>query len=444
MSVRYPVVPNNIVVHLGPPSSDARNITIPFVDYISNVASHEIYPTWPKNALIANIYAIISFAMNRIYNEWYKSKGYNFDITSSSAYDQVFVENGSVYENISDIVGEIFNNYVVKGGQVQPYFTKYCDGRKTQCDGLSQWGTVSLANQNYSPLDILKYYYGNDISIKYNAIVGDNTEGYPGYEIKLGDFGNPVLAIQRDLKRIKKNYPAIPDITSTLGIYDQETMDAVKKFQEIFNIPVSGVVDKSTWYKIKYVYNSVKKLSDLYSEGLSEKDITFLYSDEVKYGDSGIEVSYVNYYLDAISFLDNDIPNLKTNSIYGDNSVSMVKAFQQKYGLPVTGVVTYADFNVLRNVYDNILKTYSDDYVSELYPNYFLYKGMSGEDVKRLQRYLLKICKYDHSIPGIRLNGVFDDLMEQSVFKIQSDYGFDINGIVGPLLWKKIVELSKR
>ena len=447
MAVRNPVVPNNITVHLGAPDEAARNITVPFTEYISNVASSELFPTWPRNALIANIYTIISFAMNRIYNEWYRSKGYNFDITSSSAYDQKFIENRSIYENIDDIVGEIFNNYVVKGSQVQPYFTRYCDGRNTTCDGLSQWGSVTLANQGKTPLQILQNYYGNDISIKYDAPVGDNTEGYPGYTVKLGEAGNPVLLIQRDLRRIRKNYPAIPDITNTVGIYDEETIAAVKKFQEIFNLPVTGNVDKATWYKIKYVYTSVKKLSDLYSEGISKEEATFLYNDELKYGDTGIEVEYIHYFLDAIAFLDKDIPRLQTNSIYTNNTETMVKAFQEKYKLPVTGVFTYADWKVLKATYNSILKSFPQEYqeyVSELYPDFFLTKGMTGDDVKRFQKFLLKICQYDKSIPGVRVNGIFDDLTEKSVYKLQSDYGFELNGIVGPLLWRKVVELSKR
>ena len=447
MAVRYPIVPNNITVHLGAPNESARDITIPFTDYISNVASSEIYPTWPRNALIANIYAIISFAMNRIYNEWYRSKGYNFDITSSPIYDQTYIENRSIYGNIDDIVGEIFNNYVIKDDQVQPYFTRYCDGRNTTCDGLSQWGTVSLANEGKTPLEILRYYYGSDINIKYDAKVGDVTEGFPGYTIGIGNAGNPVLAIQRDLRRIKKNYPAIPDITNTLGIYDEETFNAVKKFQEIFNLPQTGIVDKATWYKIKYVYTSVKKLSDLYSEGISEEEATFLYTDRLDYGDTGIEVEYIHYFLDAIAFLDKDIPRLPTNSIYNNNTITMVKAFQEKYNLPVTGVFTYSDWQVLKNAYNNILKSFPieyQDYINELYPDYFLVRGMTGNDIKRFQKFLLAICKFDKSIPGVRVNGIFDELTEKSVKKLQNDYGFDINGIVGPLLWRKVVELSKR
>ena len=443
MALRYPTIPENITVHLGEPDEAARNITVSFTDYISNVAASELYPTWPKNALTANIYAIISFTLNRIYNEWYPSKGYNFDITSSPKYDQAYTANRSTYENIDSIVGEIFNNYIVKGNQIQPYFTKYCDGRVSTCDGLSQWGSVSLANQGKSPLDILKYYYGNDINIKYDAPVGD-VIGYPGYPVKLGNVGNPVLAIQRDLRRIRLNYPAIPSINTDLGIYDTETEDAVKKFQEIFGLPVTGIVDKATWYKIKYIYTSVKKLSDLYSEGLTEDEVTFLYTDKLGYGDTGIEVEYLHYFLDAIAFLDKDIPRLPTNSVYNNNTITMVEAFQDKYNLPVTGVITYSDFIVLQKVYDGIIKNLPQEYVNELYPDYFLTIGMSGNDVRRLQRFLLKICKYDKSIPGVKVNGVFDDLTNRSIKKIQSDYGFDINGVVGPLLWKKIVELSKR
>ena len=370
MAVRYPVIPNSITVHLGAPDEAARDITIPFTDYISNVAASEIYPTWPRASLEANIYSIISFALNRVYNEWYRSKGYNFDITSSPIYDQAYTLNRSTYENIDDIVNDIFDNYVVKGDQVQPYFTRYCDGRKTTCDGLSQWGTVSLANQGKSALDILKFYYGNDISIKYDAPVGDVEEGYPGSPVGLGYAGNPVLAIQRDLRRIRKNYPAIPDISGSLGIFDKETEDAVKKFQEIFSLPVTGVVDKGTWYKIKYVYNSVKKLSDLYSEGLSEEEATFLYTDLLKYGDTGIEVSYIHYFLDAIAFLDPDIPRLPTNSIYNNNTVTIVKAFQEKYGLPVTGEFDYTDWTVLKNAYRTILKSFPLEYKEFINDNF--------------------------------------------------------------------------
>lgn len=449
MSVRYPIIPTDITIHLGEPDQAARDITVPFTDYISNVAASELYPTWPFASLEANIYAIVSFALNRVFNEWYRSKGYNFDITSSPNYDQTYTLNRATYENIDDIVNNIFDNYVVKGNQVQPYFTRYCDGRKTTCDGLSQWGSVSLANQGKSSLDILKNYYGNDISIKYNAPVGEVEAGYPGSPIGLGYSGNPVIGIQRALRRIRRNYPAIPEIpeiASSLGIYDMETENAVRKFQEIFSLPVTGIVDKGTWYKIRYVFISVKKLFDLYSEGLSEEEATFLYSDLLKYGDTGIEVSYIHYFLDALAFLDNDIPRLPTNSVYNDNTVTMVRAFQEKYGLPVTGDFDYRDWGVLKGVYRNILKSFPleyKDFVNDLYPDYFLIRGTASDDVRRFQMFLYKICRRDKSIPGVRVNGIFDELTEKSVRKLQRDYGLDVNGIVGPLLWRKVVELSK-
>lgn len=446
MAVKYPVVPTEITVHLGAPNQAAKDITVSFVDYINNVASSELYPTWPVDSLKANILAIISFTMNRIYNEWYRSKGYNFDITSSPAYDQTYTLDREVYENIGNIVKDVFNDYIVKEGQVQPYFAQYCDGRKTTCSGLSQWGTVTLANQGNGPLNIIRYYYGDDTNIKYNAEVGDATS-YPGYEVGIGQAGNPVSAIQRDLNRIRKNYPAIPVIETDLGIYNQETENAVKKFQEIFALPITGVVDKATWYKIKYVYTSVKKLSDLYTEGLSEDEATFKYRDILKYGDTGIEVEFIHYYLDSIAFLDNDIPRLRTNSVYNDSTRTMVTAFQKKYGLPVTGKFTYKDFNVLKTVYDNMLKYYDKEYkdfVDDLYPGVFLTRGMTGEDILKLQKLLLKICRYDKSIPGVRVNGEFDELTEKSVKKIQDDYNLGITGIVGPFSWRKIVELANR
>lgn len=444
MAVRYPFVPKNIVVHLGKPDESARNITVDFTSYIKNVAASELFPTWPNEALKANIYAIISFTMNRIYNEWYKSKGKNFDITSSPIYDQTFKEGRSTYENIDNIVDQIFNNYIIKNGQIQPFFAAYCDGRKTTCPGLSQWGSVTDANNGMNYLQILKKYYGNDISIKYDATIKDNTDNFPGFNLNIGSFGNPVLEIQRDLRRIRQNYPAIPPISNTLGIYDEETKNAVKKFQEIFNLEVDGIVGKATWYKINYVYNSVKKLSELYSEGLSINEATFLYSDELNYGDTGIEVEYIHYFLDALAFLDDDIPRLKLSNVYDDNSVAMVKAFQTKYNLPVTGKFTYSDFKVLKDVYDNILRTYNNSFTNELYPDYFLVRGMKNDDVKRFQKFLLKICLYDKSIPGVRVNGEFDELTEKSVLTLQKNYGFDVNGIVGPLLWNKALELSKR
>ena len=237
-----PTIPDKITVHLGPPDSQAENITLPFADYIKNVASSEIYPTWPENALRANIYAIITFALNRYYTEFYRNKGYNFDITSSTQYDQKFIKGREIFENISLIVDEIFNDYITKSDQIQPYFTAYCNGTTVQCDGLSQWGTVTLANQGKTPYQILQNYYGNDINIVKNAPVGTNTPSYPGVILELGDSGEDVRTIQKQLNRISANYPSIPKIPSTNGIFDEATRRAVIQFQKIFNLSPDGRV----------------------------------------------------------------------------------------------------------------------------------------------------------------------------------------------------------
>ena len=247
-----PVIPQQITVHLGAPGdSTARNVTVPFIDYIKNVASSEIYPTWPEDALRANIYAIISFALNRIYTEWYPSRGYNFDITNTTQYDQAFVPDRDIFENISRIVDDIFNDYVVRQGNIEPLFTQFCNGTTSTCAGLSQWGTVSLANEGLTPFRILQNYYGDNIGIVENAPIVNLEESYPGEPLKLGDSGNNVKIIQTELNRIARNYPAIPKIAEENGIFGVDTENAVKKFQEIFNLEQTGTVNKSYCVAVK-------------------------------------------------------------------------------------------------------------------------------------------------------------------------------------------------
>ena len=219
-----PFIPEQITVHLGDPDEPAENVTVSFPSYIKNVASSEIYPTWPESAIRANIYAQISFALNRIYTEWYRSRGYDFDITNSINYDQTYIPERDIYENISVIVDEIFNSYVAHPGNVEPLLTAYCDGRTSICSGLQQWDTVKLALDGYNPLEILKYYYGDDIAIVENVPVGTNFESYPLYPLKIGSFGRDVSIIQHELNRISRNYPSIPQITSDSdGIFGAQT-----------------------------------------------------------------------------------------------------------------------------------------------------------------------------------------------------------------------------
>ncbi len=446
MQIRVPTIPTNIVVHLGPPDEAAKNITVPFVEYIKNVASSEIYPNWPTDAIKANILAQISFALNRVYNEWYRSQGYNFDITSSPIYDQMFIEDREFYEVITEIVDNIFNNYIIKDDQVQPLFAQYCDGKTVTCEGLSQWGSVKLAGEGKSPLDILKYYYGDNIKLIYNAPVEENIMSYPGFPLKVGTAGDMVRIIKTQLNRISNNYPEIPKILDESEYYTVETEAAVKKFQEIFNLIQNGEVDKETWYKIKYIYNAVKKISDLYSEGISKEEATLLFSKVLQKGDTGYYINTLNYLISTIAYFDKDIPLLNLTDTYNQNTIDMVMAFQEKYHLPVTGIVDAATWKIIKEVYEKTINTLPKEYLiyeDEFYPGLFLSKGMDGEPVRRLQMFLLKICRKNHSIPGVRVTGVFDTLTEQSVKKIQKDANIPVSGVVGPASWYRIVELSK-
>ncbi len=448
MAIRSPIVPTEIVVHLGAPDEAAKNITVPFQEYIKNVASGEIYPNWPLDSVKANILAQISFALNRVYNEWYRSKGYDFDITSSPVYDQSFSENRQFFERVSQVVDDIFNNYIVKNGQVQPLFAQYCDGKTTTCDGLSQWGTVTLAEQGYSPLEILKHYYGDDIKLIYNAPVEENIMSYPGFPIQLGTTGDFVRMIQIQLNRIAQNYPAIPVITDDSVFFTVETERAVSKFQEIFDLVPSGIVDKATWYKIKYLYNAVKNIADLYSEGISVDEATLIYNPTLQYGDKGNYLLPLNYLLNTVAYFDSsDIPFLNLQGPeFTKDTQQMVIAFQNKYNITANGIVDANTWKALKEAYDQTLAMIPKEYLSnidELYPGLFLSKGMEGDNIINLQRFLYLICEKSHDIPGVKVNGIFDSLTEQSVKAIQRRYNLEENGVVGPGTWYRIVELSK-
>lgn len=443
MNIKTPIIPTLITVHLGKPDEAAKNITVPFDEYIKNVASSELYSNWPYDSLKANILAIISFALNRIYNEWYYSKGYDFDITSSYLYDQTFIENRAFFENISDIVDDIFNNYIVKGEQVQPLYAQYCDGKNTTCNGLSQWGSVTLANQGKNPTEILKAYYGNNIKIIYNVAVGENIPSYPNLPLKLGDSGESVRVIKVQLNRISDNYPAIPKNTTINEIFDSELEKSVRAFQKIFSLPENGIIDKATWYKIKYIYNAVKKVSDLYSEGISIDEAKLLYKSELKLGDSGIRVNELKNFLETISLFDSEIPYLPLTDTFDKNMQEVVMAFQNKYKLPATGVINSQTWAKIQSVYKNTLAYIKSQNVEELdkyYPGVFLTLGMTGDDVIKLQKLLLALCKKNHSIPGVKVNGTFDSLTDNSVKTIQKRNNIPEDGIVSSTTWNAIIK----
>lgn len=439
--VLTPIIPEYITVHLGPPDSNAENVTVPFIDYVKNVASSEIYPTWPENALRANIYAIISYALNRVYTEYYRSRGYDFDITNTTQFDQAFVRDREIFENIGYIVDDIFNDYVVRQGSIQPLFTAFCNGTTSTCAGLSQWGTVRLAEQGLTPFSILQNYYGNDIGIVENAPVGFTSESYPGVPLRVGDAGNNVRILQVELNRIARNYPAIPKIENENGIFGVDTENAVRKFQEIFNLNQTGEVDKSTWYRIKQYYNGVKSLADLVSEGVTVAEATVPFANEVSVGMSGIPVTTIQYYLSIIAYFNNALEPVPRSGTFGPETVRAVESFQRFYGLPVTGVVDIATWNTISRIYTETVASLPEGYQgnnAKLYPGFFLSEGMRNQSVTDLQTYLLLISQNIPEIPSVSVTGYFGTQTEDAVLAFQRLYGLTESGAVGPVTWATI------
>ena len=440
-----PVIPTYITVHLGRPNQPAENVTLPFTEYIKNVASSEIYPTWPEHAIRANILAQISFALNRIYTEYYRSRGYDFDITNNTAIDQAFNKDGEVYSNISAIVDEIFNNYIVRRGRVEPLYAQFCDGYTTSCNGLSQWGSVTLANRGLSPIEILRYYYGDDISLVYNAPISDNTQSYPGTALRRGSFGDDVVTIKRELNRISQNYPAIPKIQYINGVFDLETENAVKKFQEIFNLSPDGIVGKATWYKIKQIFASVKRLSELTGEGLTISEVSRRYTRELSMGSQGEDVEALQYYLAFIGYFFPELPPIPITGFFGELTRDAVFSFQNTYGLPVTGVVDANVFNRIEQVYNTVVSELPANYqsaIGEPYPGRFLVEGDRGESVRIIQGYLNKIGQNVEQIPVIEVDGIFGVRTKAAVIALQQYLGIEQTGAIGPVEWAEIITLG--
>ena len=442
----YPVVPTFITVHLGLPDSSAPNVTVPFTSYIKNEASHELYPTWPEAALRANIMAQISFALNRVYTEFYRSRGYDFDITSTTQRDQAYVSGGNVFENISQIVDDIFNNYIVRQGNIEPLFAAFCDGVRTRCNGLSQWGSVDLAEAGYIPYEILQYYYGDDINIVFDAPVADNIPSYPGRPLERGSYGQSVRTIQQQLNRIHENYPGIPVISPVSNAYDRNTEDAVREFQRVFNLDTDGIVGKATWYKIKQIYNGVKQLSELSSEGLTIPEVQRRYAEELRLGDSGIDVRTVRFYLAFLGYFLPELPMISLSDDFDQELLDAVYTFQRVYGLPVDGVVDRETWNALQTAYQKVLAELPEDYrqfAGEVYPGRFLVRGDRGEQVALMQERLNQISREDETLPSLVVDGIFGPATQQAVLTLQRQLGFDPTGAVGPVLWAQIITLGE-
>ena len=353
MPTVIPYVPQRITVHLGAPSASADNVTVSFSDYVKNVASSEIYPTWEESALRANILAIVSFALNRVYTEFYRSRGYDFDITSSTAYDQFFVRGRSFFSNVSRLVDELFNSYLRRPGFVEPLAAKFCNGTTVTCEGLSQWGSQALAQQGYNSTQILRSYYG-DVEIVANAPVQDYVSSYPGTPLRRGSVGPNVVVIQTELNRISQNYPAIPKVSAVDGIFGVATENSVTAFQEIFNLNPDGVIGPATWYALVRLYTAVTSLSELRSQGQRFYTIAWNKGRPLVPGDRGIQVEHLQYMLRVLAAYISQIPSVAVDGIYGSASRSAVLAAQGYFGLPQTGTVDLTTWNEIYDQFTGI------------------------------------------------------------------------------------------
>ncbi len=445
MNANLPYIPETVTVHLGRPNENAVNVTVPFLDYVMNVASSEIYPTWPENAIRANMYAQISFVLNRIYTQYYRSRGYDFDITNSTAFDQYFVNGREIFENIRQLAGELFNDYVVRQGSVEPLFTSYCNGTTVTCDGLSQWGTVSLANQGLSPYEILQQYYGDDINIVRDAPVGAPGIATPVLPLSYGSAGNDVRTLQIRLNRISTNFPAIPKIALTDGVFDNDTEDAVREFQRVFGLTVDGIVGKSTWYTVQNIYNSVKKISELDSEGLTLDEVSREYS-LLRPGDSGIGVANFQYFLSYLSRFYNTIPPITVDGVFGDSTLQAVEAAQRTFELPVDGIVGRQTWNAVYKAYvgavSGIPLTFSEGIVVP-YPGTILRLGSESDAVRLLQEYLNRISASIPELPSVTPTGYFGNQTQEAVLAFQNYEGLPANGYVEFVTWNAITSLYR-
>lgn len=334
-----PFIPERITVHLGAPDSSAANVTVSFIDYVKNVASSEIYPTWDDSALTSNILAIISFALNRVYTEFYRSRGYDYDITSSTAIDQKFINGRNYFGSISTIVDNIFNDYLRRVGFVEPLAAKFCNGTTVTCEGLSQWGSEELARQGLNSIQILRRYYGTDIEVVNDAPIRGFTPSYAGTPLRQGSRGPNVVRVQVMLNRISQNYPAIARVDPVDGIFGAQTERSILSFQRIFDLTPDGIVGKATWYQLVRLYVAVNDLAELDSQGQTFYRVNWQLSGTLNTGSSGQKVRQLQYMLRVLSQYINDIPPVNVDGIFGTATQAAVRAYQRFAGLTVDGIV---------------------------------------------------------------------------------------------------------
>lgn len=430
-----PYIPETITVHLGTPDAQAENVSVSFRDYIKNVASSEIYPTWEDAALRANILAQISYALNRIYVQYYRNRGYDFDITASPAFDQKYIQGRDIFENISVLVDEILQSYIRRAGTIEPLASSFCNGTTVTCPGLSQWGSQRLAQQGYGYFEILQYYYGEDIELVTNVPIRGLSPSYPGVPLRLGSAGEAVLQIQGALNRISRNYPAIPKITPLDGLFGPGTEVAVMEFQRIFNLTPDGIVGSATWYQILSIYVAVTRLVELNSEGQRFLLSSYNLPSVLSLGSSGSYVTRLQYMLNVLAEFIPEIPTVQTDGRYGTGTRDQVLAFQRFAGLSPSGIVGKATWDSIVNRFDGIDQTVLQN--RYLFPQN---EGAAVETIADAQRALQALAPVFAAPP--RITGVMDRSTSRAVAKLQTQLGTQPTGQLTPEVKKHLSTLN--
>ncbi|MDR0889462.1 MAG: peptidoglycan-binding protein [Oscillospiraceae bacterium] len=429
MVMVIPYVPTYITVHLGSPSDGAANVTVEFIDYVKNVASSEIYPTWDEAALLANILAIISFALNRVYTEYYRSRGYNFDITSSTGIDQKFINGRSFFDTIERIVDRVFNDYLRRIGFVEPLAAKFCNGTTATCNGLSQWGSQELAQDGLDALQILQYYYGTDVEIVLNAPMLAYTPSYPGTPFQLGSQGEQVVFIQAMLNRIAVNYPALPKIDPVDGIFGQQTEAAVMAFQRVFSLTADGIVGKSTWYQLVRLYMAVTKLGELESQGHAFSGYSWQLTEPMVVGARGESVRILQYMLVTLSRYIPNVAPITIDGIFGQNTRAAVIAFQRFAGIPDDGVVNARTWQLIYDRYAGIqynvvhqTRTFTPPHAVE-----------TPENIREVQRLLRdRLGPVNPRLANVAVTGQLDEATRNALRVVQELSGLEVTGELTP------------
>ncbi|MCI6786857.1 MAG: peptidoglycan-binding protein, partial [Oscillospiraceae bacterium] len=434
------VIPRKITVHLGRPSANARNVTVSFQHYIANVASSEVYPTWPEQALRANILAQISLALNRIWTEWYPSRGYTFNITGSPGVDQAYVAGRTVFAVMERLTAELFTTYVRRSGDREPYYTEYCDGRTVTCPGMKQWGTVTLAKEGKNALQILRYYYSDRVQLVTSRNIAAIPSSYPGSSLKRGSTGTAVRILQRQLSRIAKDYPSFgkPAVT---GTFDEATENSVKKFQKQFSLTADGIVGRATWNKISYIYVSVKDLAELTSEGETAEGTQSAGGwpgTVLRRGATGSRVEQVQFWLSDLAQFDSSLVSVTVDGSYGAATERAVRAFQQKQGLTADGAVGQATWNALYSAWVDA----QSDLGGTAWPGTALRRGATGMEVRLVQFWLRLAADNYSALRTVTVDGSYGAATVSAVEAFQSLFGLTADGVVGRSTWNKLKEVA--